>query len=234
MVNIIEAPNVFDVTNNWTDIQHTTLHQNQAINSNETNKLLKSFGMGSFFITKGFNLSLFTAKVDNVMSCIARLTPGIYVQDWTVIDYVQILKPLKQYIYVKVFDLNDYPMPGRIFRLGSRYYHGLIGDGIDSRPTYSKFESISENGDNVDFKTFYRFTLSSSYPIQSDTIDLTKINIDDLRFYPNNVDSLDIVDPWDPDISYDDESEEKSNTFNYNEAYSRTQSLMWSIVNSTY
>lgn len=238
MANIIDAPNIFDITDNWYDIQYTTLHQNQAINSNETNKLLKSFGMGSFFVIKGFKLSLFTVKINNVMSCVARLTPGIYVQDWTIIDYVQKLKPLKEYIYVKVFDLSDFPTPGRIFRVGSRYFHGLIGDGIDSRPTYSKIESINENGDINDFRTFYRISCSSNYPLNSNTIDLSKVIIEDLRFYPNNHDDMDQTDPYDPDIDYDSNPEDDNardvNSINYSEASARTHALMWSIINSTY
>ena len=238
MTNIIDAPNVFSITNNWYDIQYTTLHQNVAINSNETNKLLKSFGMGSFFIIKGFNISLFSTKINNVASCVARLTPGIYVHDWTIIDYVQKLKPLKEYIYVKVFDLSNDPMPQKTFRIGSRYYHGLIGDGIDSQPTYSKIECIDKNGDNIDFRTFFKITCSDSYPIHSNIIHLDKLIIEDLRFYPNNVDELDLVDPWNPDITYDSNPENDGarniNSFNYSEASARTHALMWSIINSTY
>ena len=194
---IVEKPKVLQLTDDWYDIQYTNLHYYHTMKSEEFNKLLKAFGRGSFFIIRGFKLAIFKDTVDGVDSCIARLTPGALVQDFTIIDFVQQLKESKKYIYVKLFDIHDDLLPGKIFKLGSRYFHGTIGDGIRRTATYSTIESISINARNQNnFRTFYRITLGPNYT--RNTIDLNNIVVDDFRFPPINKETTDEIDPWEP------------------------------------
>ena len=253
MSYIVDKPKVLQLTDNWYDIQHTNIHFFHALKSEEVNKLLKSFGRGSFFVVRGFKLAIFKDTVDGVEACIARLTPGILVQDFTVIDFVQQLKQAKKYIYVKLFDLHDSVMPGNIFKLGSRYFHGTLGDGIRRTSTYSTIESIPINSRNQsNFRTFYRITLGENY--QANTIDLDNIIIDDFRFPPINKEVTDEIDPWEPNaediikVNPDDiipgtitsptdeitDSMYKENTIeddmDYINLVSRSNSMTWSIV----
>ena len=194
---IVEKPKILQMTEEWYDIQYTNLHYYHSLKSEEFNKILKAFGKGSFFVVRGFKLAIFKDTIDGVESCIARLTPGLLVQDFTVIDFVQRLKEDKKYIYVKLFDIHDDLLPGKIFKLGSRYYHGTLGDGIRRTATYSTIESISINAKNQNnFRTFYRITLGPNYT--PNTIDLENVTVDDFRFPPFNKEVTDEKDPWDP------------------------------------
>lgn len=258
MANIIEAPEILQLTTNWSDIQYTNLHYYHPIKSDEVNKLLKAFGRGSFFVVRGFKIAIFKDIVDGVEACIARLTPGILVHDFTIIDYIQRLKEEKKFIYVKLFDETDDPSPGKIFKLGSRYYHGTLGDGIRSAATYDVLESINiHERYQYNFRTLYRITLGKNYGSNGSIIDLDNIIIDDLRFPPTNVEVSDEVDPYLPNaedvikMNPDDNSVQPTDPISdttdevsdsktvesgaitdvdYIDLLSRSNSLMWSIV----
>lgn len=255
---IVEKPKVLQLTDNWVDIQHTNLHYYHPLKSEEFNKILKAFGRGSFFVIRGFKIAIFKDTVDGYESCIARLTPGMLVQDFTVIDYIQQLKQDKKYIYVKLFDTRDTLLPGNIFKLGSRYYHGTIGDGIRRMATYSTIECLNINSSKINnFRTFYRITLGPNYT--SNTIDLENIIIDDFRFPPINKEFTDERDPWEPNaegfikVNPDDEDPTSStgtitnpttdivsdptymdttseDDMDYINLVSRSNSIMWSMV----
>ena len=242
MADIIQAPSSVALTEAWHEIQKTNLYMYQRVDSHETNQLLKALGRGSYFVVKGFKLALFKTTINGLQTCVARLTPGILVQDFTVIDFIQPLKELKQYIYVKVFDENDEPHAGQIFKIGSRYYHGTIGDGIQARPTYSTISAINlKTGNTNNFKTLYRLTLTSSYNSSNNNIiDLNNIIVDDFRFNISssgmtNSDPTDEKDDYFPsaDQIIDDTTIDKAEELDeesFENLQTRSSSLMWSIV----
>lgn len=231
----IPVPDSFQLTNNWYSIQYTNLHQHHANVSQEYNKLLKAHGRGSFFIIKGFKLGLFKATLNGIETCIAKLTPGIYVHDWTIIDYVQPLKKSGLPIYIKVFDETDLPGPKHIYKIGSRYYHGVYGDGINAVPTYSILQSIRGVDDHTNFRTFYRLSLTDLYGSNGDKIDIDNINVDDFRFPPNDKDPSDPDDPWDPHSPNDNgngggSGGNATEDLDYTTLVARSQAITWSIV----
>lgn len=219
MAKIVNAPQILQLTEDWSEIQYTNLHYYHPLKSEEVNKMLKAIGKGSFFVVRGFKLALFKTVIDGIETCVARLTPGILVQDFTVIDFIQKLKEDKRYIYVKLFDEEDDPSPGKIFKLGSLYYHGTIGDGIRRRATYSQLKSINIHTKNqTNFRTLYRITLNSNYGSSGETIDLDNIVVDDFRFPPIHIDPTDPEDPYYPNaensikVNPDDISDDTSQT----------------------
>lgn len=232
-MNRVTAPDNFEITDNWHAIQFTTLHRGQPNISYEFNKMLKSFGRGSSFVVSGFNLGLFEATVNGKKSCIARITPGILVQDFTVIDFVQAAKENKKYIYVKVFDEDYKPLPGQVFKVGSRYKHGTMGDGIDARPSFSTIISLYETEDRANFKTLYSLSLNSNYGSGNKKIDIDNIDVEDFRFPPADRDPTDPTDNWSanitPVINYENNSEILRDD-DYENIIARSRSIMWSLA----
>lgn len=244
----VRAPDVLELTNNWHEIQYTNLHQYHPHSSQEYNKLLKSMARGSYFVVNGFRLGLFSAIVDGgYEACIARLTPGILVHDWTVIDFVQPMKSFRKYIYIKLFDERDRPAPKLVYKLGSRYYHGMYGDGIDAIPTYDILQCIPSTDDRTNFRTMYSLSLNDLYGQDGSVIDIENIEVEDFRYPPNDVDPTDPIDPWypsadkyillnpdpqnDPDSPVSgEEEEEEPDDYDYTTLIARSQSLMWSMV----
>ena len=196
----IQAPKNILLTSDWHAIQYTHLHQYHPNISQEYNKSLKAFGRGSHFVISGFILGVFSGVVNGKFTCIARLTPGILVHDWTIIDFVQPLKTFKRNIYIKIFDEDDEPRPKQVYKLGSRYYHGMYGDGIDAIPTYAILQCLRDTEDRTNFRTMYSFTLNDDYGKNGDIIDIPNIEVEDFRFPPNDTDPTDPIDPWKPDI----------------------------------
>ena len=194
----VQAPKSLVLTTDWHAIQYTHLHQYHANISQEYNKELKALGRGSHFVVSGFKVGLFSAVCNGKFACIARLTPGILVHDWTIIDYVQPMKTFKRYIYVMLFDEDDDPRPNQVYKLGTRYYHGMYGDGIDAVPTYSIIQALHESEDRTNFRTLYSFTLNSDYGKNGNIIDIPNIDFEDFRFPPNDTDPSDPKDPWYP------------------------------------
>ena len=187
-------------------------------------------GRGSYFVITGFKLGLFKSVINGKEACIAQLTRGQYVQDFTVIDYLYPLRQRNQkYIYMKLFDEDDLPKSKQIYYLGSRYYHGIIGDGINAMPTYSKFEVLKSNQDKDNFRTFYKFVLTDDYGSEGEIIDIPNINVEDFRFPPNDFEPSDHPDPWAPDRDNDETEED-----DYTTLIARSQALLWSFVNSGY
>lgn len=230
----INPPTSFTLTNNWHDIQFTNLHQYHAHVSQEYNKLLKAHGRGSFFIIKGFKLGLFKATINGKETLVARLTPGIYVHDWTIIDYVQPMRKSRLFIYIKVFDEDDHPAPRQVYKIGSFYYHGIYGDGINACPTYSIIKSIKGSDDHTNFRTFYRLTLGDDYG-QNGKIDIPNINVDDFTTPPNDKDPTDPEDPWNPIPNPDDptnpqDPEDDPDAMDYVTIIARSTSLLWAMV----
>ena len=229
----IIGPQNLELTTDWYQIQQTNLHYYHPHISQEANKLLKTFGKGSFFIVSGFKLALFKAIVNGKQSCIARLTPGIYVQDFTVIDYTYPLRKLNKFIYVKLFDEDDQPLPKQIYKLGSRYYHGILGDGINAVPTYSIIQSLKHTADRTNFRTFYSLRLTDEYGSDGQIIDIPNIEIEDFRFPPNDTDPTDDPDPWDPNFHPDDPNnpeDDEPEDDDYTTLIARSQAILWSMV----
>ena len=228
MAKIIEAPTSVALTEAWHEVQKTNIYMFQKIDSYETNQLLKALGKGSYFVVRGFNLALFKIQINNIWTCVARLTPGILVQDFTVIDYLQPMKELGQYIYVKVFDEHDAPSANTEYKIGSRYYHGTYGDGINARPTYSTISAINytKNENQTNFKTFYRITLDPNYPTDH-SVDLDHLIIQDFRFHVSPKTNSDPTD--DPD-KYSGIFDEDENADDINQFQSRSNSLLWALV----
>jgi len=75
MAKIINAPQILQITEDWSEIQYTNLHYYHPLKSEEVNKMLKAMGKGSFFVVRGFKLAIFKTIIDNIETCVARLTP---------------------------------------------------------------------------------------------------------------------------------------------------------------
>lgn len=238
-MNPIIGPQNLELTSNWYDIQHTNLHYYHPHISQEANKLLKSFGKGSYFVIAGYKLALFNAIVNSKQTCIARLTPGIHVQDFTVIDFTYPMRKLNKFIYIELFNEDDQPVPKQVYYLGSRYYHGIIGDGINAQPTYSIIQTLKFGADKTNFRTFYRLTLDDEYGSNGQIIDIPHIIIEDFRFPPNDTEPTDPLDPWKPPFIPSDpnnpEDDENSDEDDYTTLIARSQSIMWSMaLNNNY
>lgn len=223
MAIAIPEPSNYQLTTNWWDIQKTNIHQFQVDISLEHDKLLKAHGRGSFFVIFGYKLGLFKVVINGKWTLMAQLTPGMHVHDFTVIDYKEILGAQAKKIYIKCFDEDDNPTPHKVYKIGSWYYHGTIGDGIDARPTYSILKCVKATDDLTNFRTFYRLTLSTAYGANGDAIDIPEINVDDFRFPPKDGDPTDPVDPWEPADSGEDE-------IDYYTSIARSQAIKWAYV----
>jgi hypothetical protein len=202
MALAIPIPDYYSMTTNWWEIQEDNLNMFSKDSSKDTNKLLKALGKGSFFVVYGFQLGLFVDIVDGKKTLMAELRPGIYVHDFTVIDYASILRPLEQNIYIKVFDEDDMPAPTQIYRIGSKYYHGIVGDGIEARPTYSTLVALSGTPSTTSssskfdhFRTFHRLTLNEYYGSNGDVIDLDNIDTEDERYDQDPDDPIEWEEP---------------------------------------
>lgn len=232
-MNEITAPESFELTTNWHAIQYTNIRYNQPNVSQEYNRILKAFGRGSSFVVNGFKLGLFKATLNDEECLIARITPGILIQDWTVIDFVQHAKQYKDFLYVKVFGAKDKPLPKQAYKIGCRYYHGIYGDGLEAMPTYGILESLYETKDRANFKTLYSLYLNSGYGSNGETIDIEHIDVDDFRFPPLDRDPTDPIDPWYP--TADNEINREHDPYiepedDYPTQTARSQAIMWSLI----
>ena len=139
--------------------------------SSEANKLLRAFGIGRDFICSGFEMSLELVE-STTYAVYAVLTPGIYVQDTTVIDFQD---STSNNINLKLYSASNLPGPGTVIYVGSQYYHGTVGDGIDAVPTYATLLKTQSLTSYANFTPFYKITILSGF----DGIkDLTNIQIE--------------------------------------------------------
>ena len=139
------------------------------------------------------------------------------------------LKNRDKYIYVPLFSEDDQPLPKQIYYLGSRYYHGILGDGINAMPTYSILQCLKYGADKTNFRTFYKLILGDEYGSDGQVIDIPNIIIEDWRFPPNDEEPTDPPDPWKPPFPEDEDEED-----DYTTLVARSQAIMWSFVNSPY
>lgn len=155
-------------------MQTTSLYEHNSLKSNEINRLVESIGVGKNYIASNFDLS-FVVSNDASPILYAVLTPGIVVQDYTVINFqdkFNALKTTKTYektINIEIERSNVTYHNYSTF-IGCDYHHGTFGDGINAKATYATIRNLqwlgtsNKFGDNYKyFVPFYKLTFASGH-----------------------------------------------------------------------
>lgn len=141
-------------TTNFENLQRTSVYQHEQIKSDSVNQLLKSVCSYPVFISSRMEIEVVKDATTNTFY--ASITPGIYVQDNTLINFQNIMKE-KDRILVQL----NLPVKNSSVFIGSSYHHGTISEGINSRPTYATISKCNKTELGVmdqDFVPLYKIT----------------------------------------------------------------------------
>jgi len=172
---VVINPMATTPTTNWASIQKRSIDMGAPVHSMVHNKLLTAFGAGSTWVIRGFDLRL----VPEGNTLYGEIDRGMAVHDTTVIDMMEKIDPAN-HMYIKIFDTTTTLAPGSVWYIGVRYWHGILGIGVDMNPTYGQFEAIPSTGDLQNFYIYYVLILDTAYP--SGSIDVSHIKVIDRRF----------------------------------------------------
>ena len=158
------------VTVNFQSIQTTTIYQHNSLKTEEANKLTQMVGVGREYIAGGFELDLqyYIDGIHNTMY--AKLTKGIFVQDDTIINFYNSMEADE--IVLRVYNAGNVPAAGDFIYIGSQYYHGTIGDGINAIPTYSTILVTRSLTSYDNFLPFYKLIFLPAYNGINDTTNI--------------------------------------------------------------
>ena len=178
-------------TSDFENMQTTSLYQHNALKSNEINRLIENIGVGKNYIASNFDISFIVSDPvsgDNTTPILyAVLTPGIIVQDYTVINFqdeynkINSLNPYDKTINVELLrnDVASSTSSGYSVFIGCSYYHGTYGDAINSSPTYASIiklrwiDSTNKFGlNNKHFIPYYKITFNEGYRGINDTTNI--------------------------------------------------------------
>ena len=178
-------------TTNFEDIQTTSLYEHNSLKSNEINRLVEAVGVGKNYIASNFDLSfstgIYTQNNVEISALYAILTPGIIVQDYTVINFqdhfssVVSASQFDKTINIELF--NENTIPGSNFSrfIGCSYHHGTYGDAINAAPTYASIlvrswtQGSGFGSNNPYFIPFYKLTFSGVSGISASNIKVERV-----------------------------------------------------------
>lgn len=161
-------------TISFESIQSTAVYQHDAVKSDEVNKLIRSLGVGSNFLSSNFDMTLTLETFGAISNLYAQLTPGIFVQDNTVINFEDHM-PKTDNINIKLWSTSTAPGAGAIYYIGSQYYHGTYGDGINAKPTYATIIKTQSLTSFEHFVPFYKIKVLDGY---SGVTDITNLQVE--------------------------------------------------------
>lgn len=168
---------VINTTSDFENRQTTYLYQHNSLKSNEINRLVESIGIGKNYIASNFDINFAVSEAieNRNESLFVTLTPGIIVQDYTVINFqdyynnVNSINPYDKFINIFICTIDDMVSSGDSLFIGCSYYHGTYGDAINASPTYATIMALkwnSGNGFGLDyphFVPFYKLSFLESY-----------------------------------------------------------------------
>lgn len=154
-------------TVDFESIQTTSVYQHNSLSSTDVNKLVTSLGVGKNFISCNFDLTLqlVSGYADTMY---AVLTPGVCVQDYTVINFQDSMEA-DDLIYIKLYTATNLPGANTSIFIGPQYYHGTYGDGINAKPTYAKILKSTSLTVTPHFVPWYKLSFLSGFSSVDDT-----------------------------------------------------------------